>query len=189
MADINQAISKFYEVAQQRDFSRDFQYRILNITSAGKSGHVFRISEEDLVYAKGGELPARTITNHTAPYMGLDFNVPGAATYPGSMALTFYCDNQSTIRRLFENWSFATFNEETSSGDYYVPTPTSVLDMVQLDSQFQKVAQYQLVGVYPQEVGALSYDITGAGAPVEMSVTLQYHFWKRTSPTSIGIGG
>ena len=177
MADIKQAISDFYRVAQERDFARDFQYRIINITSDN-----FSITEEDLVYAKGGEVPGRSISNHTAPYMGLDFNVPGAVTYPGTFSLNFYCDTQSTIRRLFEGWSYNTFDEETSSGDYFVPKPSSVLDMVQVDSQFQPVARYQLVGVYPQDIGSISYDITGAGAPVELAVTLQYHFWKRKSP-------
>jgi hypothetical protein len=180
MADINQAISDFYNVAQERDFARDFQYRIINIRSDN-----FAITEEDLVYAKGGEVPARTIQNHTAPYMGLDFNVPGAPSYSGTFSLNFYCDNASTIRRLFEEWSFNTFDEETSGGDYFVPKPTSVLDMVQVDPQFRPVARYQLVGVYPQEVGAMTYDITGAGAPIEMAVTLQYHFWRRKSPLGL----
>ena len=89
MPDVRQTISDFYRVAQERDFSRDFQFRVLNIQSADGS---FTITEDDLVYAKGGSIPGRTISVAEVPYMGLNFKVPGGATYTGEYSLTFYSD-------------------------------------------------------------------------------------------------
>ena len=80
MPDVRQTISDFYRVAQERDFSRDFQFRVLNVQSGDGS---FTITEDDLVYAKGGSIPGRTINVAEVPYMGLNFRVPGAATYTG----------------------------------------------------------------------------------------------------------
>ena len=80
MPDVRQTISDFYRVAQERDFSRDFQFRVLNIQSADGS---FTITEDDLVYARSGSIPGRTINVSDAPYMGLNFKVAGGASYSG----------------------------------------------------------------------------------------------------------
>jgi len=98
MADVNQLIQDFYRVAQNREFARDYSFRVLSINTGGASSVEF--DQDDLVYIKTASLPERSISNVTVPYMGLNFNVPGNATYPGSDAysLTFYADAQSKIR-------------------------------------------------------------------------------------------
>ena len=75
MPDVQQTISDFYRVATERDFSRDFQFRVLSIEAGGASSTTF--DEDDLVYCTAGSLPARSITNVAVPYMGLQFNLPG----------------------------------------------------------------------------------------------------------------
>ena len=50
MANINQGIQDFYRVAQDRDFARDFQFRVLNIQAGDASSVAF--DEDDLVYIK-----------------------------------------------------------------------------------------------------------------------------------------
>ena len=76
MASTNQNITNFYKVATQKKFSRDFQLRVSSfIVNNGTD----LFGEDDLVYIKSASLPARRIENIQAPYMGLNFNVPGAA--------------------------------------------------------------------------------------------------------------
>tara|TARA_R110002110_G_scaffold16764_14_gene72179 strand:- start:918 stop:1469 length:552 start_codon:yes stop_codon:yes gene_type:complete len=180
MADVKQTITDFYRVAQDRDFSRDFQFRVLSIQPG--DGSDVTITEDDLVYARGGSIPERTISNQTVGYMGLNFNVPGAATYSGTYPLTFMCDSASALRRVFEKWSYDIFDDENSTGNYFTPRATSTVDLVQLNSQLDAIAHYQLVGVYPTSVGEISYTIEGSGAPVTFATTLSYHFWKRIKP-------
>lgn len=180
MPDVKQTISDFYRVAQERDFSRDFQFRVLNINPGDGSG--VEITEDDLVYAKGGTIPARTIASSDVTYMGLAFKVPGGASYPGTYSLEFHCDNSSKIRQLFERWSYDIFDDEFSTGNYFVPRATAVIDLLQLNSQLDAVAHYQLVGVFPTSVGELSYSIEGTGATVSFTAELTYHFWRRLAP-------
>lgn len=180
MPDVRQTISDFYRVAQEKDFSRDFQFRVLNINPGMGSDQ--EITEDDLVYAKGGTIPARTINNHDVTYMGLSFKVPGSASYPGEYSLEFHCDNASKIRQIFENWTFDIFDDSTTTGNYFVPRATSVVDLLQLDSQLNAVAHYQLVGAYPTSVGDITYSIEGTGATTSFTTTLAYHFWRRISP-------
>lgn len=173
MPDVNQTISDFYRVAQERDFARDFQFRVLNIQSGEGN---FVVQEDDLVYAQGGTMPGRTISTTQVAYMGLNFQIPGSATYAGTYPITFYCDKGDTLRKLMLAWTRDTFDDATSTGNYFTPKDTSVVDLVQLDTQLNKVSRFQLIGAYPQEVGDVEYNIQGTGAPVTFSVTLGYHY-------------
>jgi hypothetical protein len=177
MPDVRQTISDFYRVAQERDFSRDFQFRVLNIQSGDGS---FTITEDDLVYATGGSVPGRTIAVEDVPFMGLNFKVPGGASYAGEYSLTFYSDREDSLRNLLLSWSKDTFDDATSTGNYFIPRETSIVDLVQLDTQLERVAQFTLVGAAPTEIGEVSYNVQGNGAPVQFDVTLSYHFIRST---------
>ena len=188
MASVNQLIQNFYTAAQSRDFARDYNFRVLSISTPGvtnAAGQPLTFTEsDDLVYVKSAVLPEREITNVPVPYMGLNFNVPGNATYPNSNAytLTFYCDAKSSIRQKFEDWSRYVFNDENSTGYYFTPGPTSVISLIQLDNQMNSVAQYNLIGVSPRNVGALTYNIAGGtGETVEFTATLSYHYFTRSA--------
>ena len=180
MSDVKQLISDFYRVAATRDFARDINFRLLSINTGGASSVTF--NEDDLVYVKAATLPGRAITNIQVPYMGLKFNIPGTASYPGAEGyeLKFYCDAKSQLRQKFETWSRDIFNDANSSGNYFTPRQTSTLDMVQLDFQNNRIAQYQLVGVAINDVGALTYNIAdGTGATVEFTAKITYHYWTK----------
>ena len=181
MADVKQSITDFYRVAQNRDFARDFNFRLLSIDGGGTTSATF--DEDDLVYLKSATLPARSITNVPVPYMGLAFNVPGGATYPGSdgYSLKFYADSQSRIRQKFEQWSRDIFDDANSTGNYFTPRATSTINMVQLDNQLTKIAQYKLVGVSCISCGALNYEMsTGTGNTIDFEATISYHYWTRS---------
>ena len=188
MADTNQLIQDFYATAAARDFARDFNFRVLSITTGGATnaaGQTITFGDTDLVYVKTATLPERAITNVAVPYMGLNFNLPGNATYPGSesYSMLFYADAQSQIRQKFEDWSRYTFDDANSTGDYLTPKQTSVINLIQLDNKMNRVAEYSLIGVSPRSVGALSYNIAGGtGQSIEFTATMAYHYFTRTSP-------
>ena len=178
MAATKQTIQDFYRVASERDFARDVQFRLLSITPQGTS---VRFDENDLVYARTAQLPARSIGNVPTKYMGLTFNIPGLATYPGSdnYGITFYCSANSDLRKKFLQWTNDTFNDANSTGNYLTPTQNSTIDLVQLDVNFEKVNQYQLVGVSIRDVGQLAYTISeGTGGVLSFDVKLAYHYWR-----------
>ena len=177
MSDTKQTIQTFYQQAAQKDFARNFSFRVLAITNPFIS-----IAESDLVYCKAAALPARAITNVAIPYMGLDFNIAGSAKYPGSEGynLEFYVDAKSSLRQKFEDWSRATFDDQTSTGNFATAPATSTMDLIQLDQQLNRISQYRLVGVGVRNVGELAYDMSGNGEQVSFTVTLAYHFFQRT---------
>lgn len=179
MAATKQTIQDFYRVAAARDFTRDVQFRVLSISPQGTTQ---TFDENDLVYARTASLPARAITPVQAKYMGLNFNLPGVATYPNSDSyeIVFYSNANSSLRRKFEQWSRDTFDDADSTGNYLTPAQNSTIDLIQLDNNFEKVNQYQLVGVSIRTVGPLNYAMAeGTGAVVYFPVTLAYHYWQQ----------
>lgn len=173
---VNQNIQNFYKVAAARDFSRDFLFRITELNIAG----VPAMTEDQLVYAKGGSLPGRSITNVPTPYMGININVPGGATYPGSegYTLTFYLDSQSELRTFFEAASRNLFDDATSTGAYGTPDSTNYIILSQLDKDLNPISTYKLVGASIRAINGITYNIAGGtGSTVEVTATIAYHFY------------
>lgn len=181
MAQTRQTIQNFYTQAQTKDFARDNLFRVLNINFGEGTGISF--DEDDLVYAKTATLPGKEITSQTLPYMGLNFNVPGVVKYPGSdaYAITFRCDESYDLRNRFLQVLNDTFDDATSTGNYFMPTADSVIDLALLDKELDRVAQFQLVGVAIKNVGELTYDVTSDGTVQDFEVTVTYHYFRQTS--------
>ena len=180
---LQQKIQDFYRVAQERDFTRDFQFRVMDITDRGVSV----VTQDDLVYAETGTLPARGVTTTAVPYMGLNFNLPGTAQYTGSegYAIAFRADGEHILRTVFENWQKAIFDDETSTGQYRLFS-NSTITLGLLNQDFNVTRTYELVGCWPVTVGELAYDMKGAGAPITFTATLAYQYWRRKIlPTTI----
>lgn len=170
-------IGGFYAQATQRDFSRDFQMRVIDIGSG-------ILTENDNVFITTANLPGYAITNQDTPFMGLIFHVPGSATFPGSeaWAVTFRADQSLNIRQRIVNWQksiFDAFPGPTQSvGDYAPKGEQSLVKLIIHDRNGAQVRGIQLVGAWPTTIGDMAYDQTGNGAIVTIPVTLAYQWWQ-----------
>lgn len=180
-----QNISDFYRSVQQKDFARQFQFRLVQLANTN-------FGEDTLIYVETATLPGRAITNVQVPFMGLQFNVPGTATYPGSdsYAVTFRCDQDYNIRAALENATFNTFDDGTSTGDFNIARNSSVITMNLLNKAGGTVRQYTLYGAYVVSVGDVSYNLGDSGTIQTIPTTLAYQYWRVTttgsSPTVLG---
>jgi hypothetical protein len=175
---VSQNIQNFYRTAADKDFSRDFLFRVTQLQLQG----VPALDEGDLVYVKTAQLPGRNIGNVAVPYMGLNLNVPGAVTYPGSEAYTldFYLDGESSLRNYFETASRSLFDDQTSTGEYGTPDDDFYIQLAQLDKDLEPITEYKLVGASLRAVNGIGYDIaTGTGATVSVNATVSYHFYTK----------
>lgn len=163
------SIQEFYNTAQQKEFARDFQFRVVSLGP---------FDSTDLLYVQTANLPAKTVQNQTAPYMGLDFNIPGSVKYDGSAGwpVTFWCDEGLNIRNKMENYIKTIFDDSTSTGLYGVPTEVATMDL--LGKNRETIRRYDFFGLYPVTVGEIGYDIKGAGAILTVTCTFAYQFWR-----------
>jgi hypothetical protein len=172
-----QNISDFYRVAQSKDFARQFQFRLTRLANTN-------FDADQLVYVETASLPGRSITNVQVPFMGLQFNVPGTATYPGSdsYAVTFRCDQNYDIRAQLEASTFNTFDDGNSTGNYNIAGPASIIQMNLLNRTGNTVRQYTLEGAYVVSVGDISYNLGDSGTIQTVPTTLAYQYWRVTFP-------
>lgn len=170
---MSQTIQDFYRVAQQRDFARDFQLRVLQLGDLS-------FNEDDLIYLRTAILPDRQVTNHQVAYMGLDFNVPGSVKFAGSDAwdVLFWADAKYSVREKLETWQKTIFDDETSKGNMTVPGTDRVVTLQMVDEQLEDVKKYQLFGCYIKNLGTINFDIQGTGAPREFTAQLAYQYWR-----------
>jgi hypothetical protein len=175
---INQDIQKFYKSAVERDFSRDFLFRVTQLQLAG----VEPLLDDELVYIRTASLPGRNITNIPTPFMGLPFNIPGGATYAGSDAysVNFYLDANSRLRNYLERASREIFDDVNSTGNYSTPGVENYIELLQLNKQLDPIpgGKYKLIGASIRNVEPIEYSIAeGTGNWVQANATIAYHFY------------
>jgi hypothetical protein len=172
-----QHISDFYTQVQAKDFARQFQFRVVEMANTN-------FGEDTFVYLQTGNLPGRAINNVQVPFMGLNFNVPGTASYPGSesYAVTFLCDQNYNIRSVLENATFNTFDDGTSTGNYNIARNSSVisLDLLGKGGSGNVVRQYTLYGAYVVSVGESTYTLGDNGTLQTIPAVLAYQYWRVT---------
>ena len=163
----------FYQTAQEKEFARKFQFKILQLGP---------LDGKDRVYFTTANVPQRTISNQTVPFMGLQYNIPGAAQYSGSDSwqVTFRCDEASNIRAKLLGWQDEIFNIQQSGGKYGVPVSQAII--CQLGKNLEETRRFVLQGIWPTQIGELQFDITDAGSVQTFNATFAYQFWFETSP-------
>jgi hypothetical protein len=170
-------IENFYDTIVTNDFARTNLFRVTQLGGT-------KFTSTELLYIKTTTLPGREITNIAVPFMGLQFNVPGTAKYTGSdnWQVTFRMPQNYSVRRKFEDWSHQTFNDQTSTGSYNVPSKdTSNAVVIQLlDKMGGNITGriYTLYGAYCRSIGAANLDITASGEVLEQQVNLAYQYWR-----------
>ena len=178
------SIQNFYTQASQRDFARLFQFRLAQFANIS-------FLDTHYVYVETASLPGRQINNVQVPYMGLQFNVPGTASYPGSAGynVTFRCDAKYDIRAALEAATFNTFDEATSTGQYKTPSSGNAVVLELLNKQLVPVRTYTLYGAYVASLADAAYDIKDSGTIQTIQATIAYQFWRITDNATAKLPG
>jgi hypothetical protein len=182
-------IQTFFTQAAQKQFARDFLFRVKQISFPGLNLN----GETDLVYAKTGSLPTRTIENKVVNYAGQAFNLGGKASYGGAegYAITFYCDQNLDLRTKLEKASRVAFNNEDTTANMCMPGPESTitLDLLAIPctrdinatsgNPLEIIKTVKLIGVGIRDIGNIEYAIAdGTGDILTFTSTFSYHFYE-----------
>lgn len=191
-------IQSFMNQAMQKQFARDFLFRVHQIDITGLSLY----GETDLIYARSASLPGRNIENKQVNYSGQTFNIPGKSTYPGSegWSVEFYVDQQLDLRDKLERASRLLFDNETTSGNICMPgyESTITLDVLQIPCRrgvnvndtggLQTIKRIRLIGASLRDIGEIGYEIAdGTGEIKTFSATFSYHFYEDFTYNNLGL--
>lgn len=182
-------IENFMSQAMQKQFARDFLFRVKQISVTGLSLN----GETDLIYARSASLPGRDIENKQVNFSGQTFNLPGKSSYPGaeSWSIEFYVDQSLDIRTKLERASRTLFNNEDTTGNMCMPGSESIitLDVLQIPCQrgtnvtsggsLETIKTIELVGASLRTIGEIAYAIAdGTGEVLNFSSSFAYHFYR-----------
>jgi hypothetical protein len=188
MAVNNQGIQDFYYQAQTRGFARDFQFRITQF----KVNDGIILSPADLVFLKTANVPSKTITTVQAPFMGLDFQIPGTVKFDGNAnwPVKFYCSQDYNIRNTLESAMYDTFDHQTSTGRAMTPRDLrgNIIEMALVDDQLNPIRTYTLYGAFVTKIEDIGYDLTKNGGIQEVGASIAYQYWESTPTTGIAVG-
>ena len=182
-----QNIQSFYAAAQSHDFARQHLFRVTNINTNNQS---IQFDTDDYLYITTASLPKRSIKNIKLPYMGLGFNIPGTAEYPGneSWNVTFRMPADLSIREKLEAWTQYIFDDENSTGAYELGA-LGTLDLALYNKAGNAIRSYKLEGVFCVSLGDYNLDVKSGGDIIEQSATLAYQYWRANpGPASNNFG-
>lgn len=127
--------------------------------------------------AKAASFPNVTIGQIEVFNQGRKIVIPGDTSYDNSWSVTFYNNEEHSIRRDLLLWMKATdnFQANTHSG---VPAELMVdMSISQLDSLEKEVVKYTFHNVWVSEVGAVTLDATSIDTLQEFDVTFVLSDW------------
>lgn len=173
-------IQEFYRVAREKDFARQFQFRLTQL------GPVNLLNPDYFVYVESASLPGKQINNVQVPFMGLNFNIPGTEQFPNSAgySVTFRCDQDYNIRRALEDYMEEIFTYKTSTGNYNTPSANNIIELKLLGKtgtmggDLTELRTYRLIGAWVQSLGDINYTVGDNGAIVSFPATLAYQYWE-----------
>lgn len=178
---MGQGIQDFYFQAQRRGFARDFQLRVVQIGGAA-------LSDADFVMIKSTTLPGRDMQVQQVPFMGVNFQLPGAPVFKGSDGwdVKFHATQDFLIRGEFERLQLEMFDEQAQGavgkggkGNLSMPGFDRTIQLDLIDDNLKTIRSYYLIGCFIKGISDINYNLQGPGQPVEFDATLAYQYWTR----------
>jgi hypothetical protein len=185
---VNQTIGKFIQVASSRDFARDNLFRIMQLSCRNLT-----LSEDDLVYIKGGKIPGRsTPVAEDVKYMGmtLPYN-KSTVQYEGNSSydIEFYLDAKSELAHKFERASRMVFNDQTTTGDWRFPNMSDVMTVAVLDINLEPIEFVTFYGVSFVKFDPVDFKVAeSTGEAISVKATISYLYYKRTGSDVVFAG-
>lgn len=181
---VNQTITNFISKAAVDDFARNNLFRVLSFDCRG-----IQLSEGDLLYCKGGNLPGRENGQGTVKYMGMTMPYTASSVqYPGNTdyALEFFVDADSKILQAFEVASRTEFNDITSTGNWKFPDPQNIITLAALDMKMEPIEYIKLYGVCLKSIDQVKFDtVDGDGTAISVTVHLSYLYYRRSGSDTV----
>lgn len=172
-------IPDFYNRAKKHDFLRTNNFRVTQLNLGAKAQPL--IGEDELLYAEGADLPGRKINNIPVEFDGIDFNVDGNASYPGSDSykLVFRVDAAGNFRNKLEWLQRNIFNDQTATGNYWTSGDDAYIVLTTFSKGGDVLTSYRLVGASLKEIGAMKFEWSKSkGEICTVETTWSYHFYE-----------
>lgn len=177
----------------QHDFSRQNQLRILSMSNTipeyVRNEWLYSpVGLNGAVYITTAVLPGRSVKNIPVTYQGFDFPTPGQVAYdqPNPWTMTANVPADFLGYNSLVRWQFDLMNEQTNCGAPKFACPDATWDIAILGPDCKIMRIVRLVGVWPTNIGAITYDSSNI-EKTTFEFGLHYTRWEPVAVTDSGI--
>ncbi len=182
---MSEQLNKFFNKLQETPVLFGNQFKV-TLSNTG----VPSIEQDIEFFAKGVDLPGKTIEEAEIQYQGMRFRLPGGMTYSGTITLDCFTDNNMNFYEDCKAWQNHYGNMSMGGGgDKRIPEAKVILDLYD-PSLTEIVRTYELQGCFPSEIGeiALTHESVDV-ATFPLSIMYQYHNELGDDPLAKASGG
>lgn len=176
---VNSTVANFIAKAGAQDTARNNLFRVMSL----RIQNVLELTEDDLLYCKGGQIPGRTNPSHTLKFMGMEMPYPASTVkYEGNQGYTlkFYVDRESSIAKKFEAASRIIFNEITSTGKWNFPQTEDTLTIAALGFNLEPIEYITFHGVSFAGFDSIEFQTAeGDGSAIEITMKINFIYYRR----------
>ena len=139
-------------------------------------------------------LPGHDLQTHSAKYgTGLETMMVNGHGYEGTIAATFYIDENHNTKAYFEIWQHMAVNNRTHKARYYKDNNGNFnyagkMQIFQLGGS-GRTAGMEVEEVYPVTVGQIEYAYETTDTLALLPVEFQYRKWKTMDPRKLDKDG
>lgn len=141
-------------------------------------------------FARSTVLPASTLGEMIAPYMGRQIKVPGDRTFE-DWTTTILADEAQQVRAMLEGWNAIVLNkyEENipNTKDTYSAEnggwKSLTAKFIQLNRMGKPTREYTMTHIFPKEVGSVDVAYDNNDTIQEFTVTWAYSYFTAVKPT------
>jgi hypothetical protein len=136
---------------------------------------------------KAAQLPGQTINLVEPKYMGRSLKLPGDRTFE-DWTITVINDTTFDVRNSFERWSNIINSHSGNAMSMAAAAPAAYMSdwlLQHLDQKGNIVAQYNMKGCWPQQVGSIDLGWEQGDEIESFTVTMSYQYWTNLSSTDL----
>ena len=179
-------ISEYYSMLKSTPMRLNHEFSV-SLSGSGVGG-----LDHDITFmAKGATLPGKEITTAELKFQGLGFKVPGNVQYAHEFELTCICDSNMNTYEDVKAWMAKFSNLAMSTGGKkLIPDTKFYIDLLD-PTLSETVRSYQLIGVFPHNIGGLELSHEGDGSAImdfSLGLTYQYFIENGQDPIQQGDG-
>jgi len=139
------------------------------------------LGEKMSYLAKASSLPASTVAKIPVNFRGRIINVAGDRSFE-DWTVTFYNDNDFSIRNKFEEWMHSYMNAHVGNIGPTEPNQYKAdMSVHQLTKDGETAKIYKFVGAFPTSVASIGLDFGTENSIEEFEVTFAYDYWVDSS--------
>ena len=132
---------------------------------------------------KGAQIPAATISEGTANFMGRTMKFPADRTF-NNWVIKVYNDGTYNLRKTFESWSNLINSYASNVGPNNFNSYLMDWSVQPLTREGNPICTYKFVGCYPATIGSVELSFETKSNISEFQVDLSYQYYELVGTTT-----